>query len=317
MISREIFHLENFLSSMKNRKIAIYCAGNYAQKFYKTLTTNYGANIEFFIDRNPKADSVLGVPVCKSPWSEDENFKDDFFVIVSSSGKNFSEISPILRENKIPHISSDAYEIIKTKADIFETVKLLEDEESRLSFLGVIYYWLTYDNRYIQTVPNQYFAHKEFAHPINEIICEAGAYTGDNTEQYIVNSLGTCRIYAFEPDPENINSFKNRMKRVTAENNYRKEIVINQMALSDKTGVAYFENNGSSGLIKDSGIEVKTTSIDDYFTDITPTLIKADIEGAEVMMLRGAGGGNIFQKTEACIMYLSQHKAVHRNSADG
>lgn len=103
-----------------------------------------------------------------------------------------------------------------------------------------------------------------------------------------------CEVHAFEPTKR---VFEEYLKRLASKEG--RVLPIN-MAVSDKSGTQFFEidpqNTSCNHLIDEGSIlteraaQVRTTSIDDYANDHLSTVdfIKADIEGAERLMLDGA-----------------------------
>lgn len=120
----------------------------------------------------------------------------------------------------------------------------------------------------------------------NEIIVNAGCYDCATDIEMIRWGGGRVkRIYAFEPDKENIEVCKNVIK-----NNQLESIIelvpkgtwdINT-TMNISTGVP------GSGKVGDSGDEIDVTRIDDVVGNDKVSFIKMDIEGAELRSLKGA-----------------------------
>jgi FkbM family methyltransferase len=120
-----------------------------------------------------------------------------------------------------------------------------------------------------------------------DIAVDAGANCGVHTATML--SAG-ARTHAFEPNPE---------LAAVLEAWGHKRLTVHGVALSDRRGVATFhfaENPGYGSLrirphlgvrLRDSR-EVSICRLDDF--ELSPKLIKADVEGEEVNFLRGAWG---------------------------
>lgn len=119
-----------------------------------------------------------------------------------------------------------------------------------------------------------------------------------------------CQSYAFEPTPK----LNDLIKQQSALNEERIHPVL--MAVSDSEGEAVFYvddcNNGDSSLLKrsesTSDIKVKLTSLDKFVENNhieKVDFIKADIEGAERMLLKGAQ--NILKKYEPALALCTYH----------
>jgi len=96
------------------------------------------------------------------------------------------------------------------------------------------------------------------------------------------------KIFSFEPFPENVAYLKKNIGLNGYEN-----IFVVEAAVSDKSGVVYFERGESNftGKIGGSGLKIKSVSLDDLIEkgDLPePDVLKIDVEGAELAVLKGA-----------------------------
>ncbi len=125
-----------------------------------------------------------------------------------------------------------------------------------------------------------------------DIVLDLGANYGLFSS--LASSKG-CQVYAFEPTEEIIKQFLSRLTEIDENIN-----IINK-AVSNFTGESLFRTNPTksscnkleSGDISsdNSIVRVKTTTIDDFVEESNLSsvdFIKADIEGAERLMLEGA-----------------------------
>jgi FkbM family methyltransferase len=100
-----------------------------------------------------------------------------------------------------------------------------------------------------------------------------------------VNQHLGCRIHAFEPLP----AFVDGLKRTFAEN---PKVEVVSAALAEKPGLAYLHEEGMSSFLtaEKTGKQVAVESIDHYCFErhIPLSYLKADLEGFEMSMLRGA-----------------------------
>ena len=125
-----------------------------------------------------------------------------------------------------------------------------------------------------------------------------------------------CICYAFEPFPE----LKRTIEKMCEVNGVSINLV--SAAVSNATGVATFSvgyNNTAGSLVKDAGkegaIKVQTISIDEFVEKeglSSVDYIKADIEGAERLMLQGAQNtlAKFGPKLAICTYHLPDDKEV-------
>jgi FkbM family methyltransferase len=148
------------------------------------------------------------------------------------------------------------------------------------------------------------------------IIFDIGACEGEDSIRYS-NLFPNASIHAFEPLPKNIEHIK---KNILAYQ--KKNVHVNEEALSDKIGVSVFSvssgtpeqtesakdwdyGNKSGSLLKPDKvlqafpwlkfkeeIEVRTNTLDHYLNEnkiAVVDIIHMDVQGAEMMVLQGAG----------------------------
>lgn len=168
------------------------------------------------------------------------------------------------------------------------------------------------DSQYVAdiAVPNQYFCVPGFMHTLFDIFVDVGTCTGDTIERFLWAMTGNFRkIYAFEPGDQ-IHAAQQRKKRLIQEWGLKSEsIVIENMGVGCFDGYAKFIQSSfkESNSIKMQNVTnidedlVKICTIDSYFKDKEVTFIKADLEGSEVDLLRGAKDVITSQKPKLAI----------------
>lgn len=129
--------------------------------------------------------------------------------------------------------------------------------------------------------------------PDSQVI-DIGANVGELLEP-MIQLAPNGRYLAYEPIPDLARDLVNRFPRAS----------VRQVALSDQTGSSTFhhliDQSGYSGLMLRSGspdnlgrVEQITVEVcrldDDLPADFHPTLIKVDVEGAEVRVFKGSTG---------------------------
>ncbi|MCF4967966.1 FkbM family methyltransferase [Nostoc sp. CMAA1605] len=121
------------------------------------------------------------------------------------------------------------------------------------------------------------------------IVFDLGAHTGFYTllASTLVGAKG--KVFSFEPMPTNIKYLKQHLQLNSIPN-----VTVVESAVSDKTGIDYFELNSSTfqGQLSSKGsLQVQTVSIDNLIAKgeiPVPDYIKIDVEGAEMKVFTGA-----------------------------
>jgi FkbM family methyltransferase len=94
-------------------------------------------------------------------------------------------------------------------------------------------------------------------------------------------------VIAFEPSPDNLSRLRRHIELNRCTN-----VRVIELAVSDSEGIAHFETRAGSGvghLADDGPLEVRTTRLDTLAEELPqPDVIKIDVEGAELGVLRGA-----------------------------
>lgn len=134
--------------------------------------------------------------------------------------------------------------------------------------------------------------------------CDVGACIGEYTK-YFKGFSSDSKVYSFEANPNNYGN----ILYLNDDN-----CVIENLAISDKNGYetlfsederggqhmsSIIENN-KHGIKYNTSYEVKSCTLDSYFSNIKVDCIKIDVEGAEGKVIKG--GIETIKKCEFCII---------------
>jgi FkbM family methyltransferase len=162
-----------------------------------------------------------------------------------------------------------------------------DDDASRRSFLSVLLYRLTWDARWLDPIRLPYRDMYFFTDALNigedEVLVDGGAFDGDTVAAFVARTQGTHRhIHAFEADPANLGPLRDRIGAIP-------RVTVHPVGLWSHSDTLRFSGGqGPGGRLGEGGdVTVPVQALDGL--DVGPvTLIKLDIEGAEIPALRGA-----------------------------
>lgn len=223
--------------------------------------------------------------------------RPDFVIVTSRHAVKL--VSSMLAALHIPHVSYDAWYVALDFAN-FRRVhdEVLADGRSRDVLRAILMAMLTADTRHCEAVleKDQYFCLPHFSGSQSEIYVDAGAFVGDSVERFIWAQNGAfTKIYAFEPGPHQFLALRARTKRLKEEwalSTGSVELVNAALGEHDRKGHA-----GSIGPLtsltvrEDAGTgahAITILSLDRFLDSNRITFLKADVEGMEMALLRGA-----------------------------
>lgn len=283
------------------RGVAIYGAGfvgTWAAQYLRSI----GAIVNHFIDRDPQKNGITihGIPVVL-PIDPVVSAVPSILIAARHAVK---DVLSVMANNNSNLISFDGYYVVKNyERLIFVRDNYFNDERSIETYNAILFAMLTGSVESCRAVmeKDMYFSIPEFSGTFDEIFVDAGAFVGDTVERFIWENLGTFKhIYAFEPGFKQFAALQKRMKRLS------EEWAFDLSAVSAvKAGLSSQNGRMSCSFLDDSplrhGLVTENTenktddlnssevySLDLYLNGKAVSFIKADIEGMEMELLKGA-----------------------------
>lgn len=281
--------------------VSIYGAG-----FVGTWACEYlqsiGATVTNFIDQDPKKNGTIihGTPVVL-PTKLVLSSVSSMFVAARHAIK---EVFKEMGEYDFNLISFDCYYVIKNYDRLcFVRDNFFSDKKSVNVYNALLIAMLTGSTVSCREVmeKDMYFSIPEFSGTFDDIFVDAGAFVGDTVERFIWENLGTFKhIYAFEPGFKQFSALQTRMIRLSKEWAFDPDCVTTVKAgLSSKncrmSGSFLEDSPLRHGLVAeqcennaDNTNSVNVYSLDSYLDGKAVSFIKADVEGMEMELLKGA-----------------------------
>ena len=317
----------------KNKKI-VFGAGRMGKLFVNNLLKK-GYLVEAIIDNNPKLQGkkIYGVKIIS--LGNAKKYRN-YPIIVASllyeteivnllKKSRFKLIFPLVYVNFLDpdlFISPEYHNMINAISDsnnrkkIKKVFSLIKEKKSLEVLYDLLMFRSTTDKKYIKSAlsKKRLFFEKDIM-PLseNEVLVDCGAYDGDSIESFIESVLNRYKsIHSFEPDPINFRKLKAKINKNKWQNIF--PVMKGVFNFSGKVGfVGVGEVDGrieSKERVSNKSSElINVVSIDEYFVNKhKPTLIKMDIEGAEMEALKGAK--NTIKKYKPKLAISSYHRAT-------
>lgn len=281
--------------------VAIYGAG-FLGEWAARYLLDAGVRITCFIDRDPAKTGRLihGVPV-RLP---DDGALEGQQALFICARHVIGEVERLIeaRNPEASHISFDGYFVVcnyERLCDVRDRF-LGWDVHSVETFNALLVAMLSGSTESCLRVmeKDMYFGLPEFSGNFEEIFVDAGAFVGDSVERFIWENLGTFRhLYAFEPGGRQYRAMSKRMERLLEEWAIDPaRVSLEQAGLAAENGemVCTFTTDEPlrHGLAaeaeEDTAQSVPVYALDDYLDGRPVSFIKADVEGWEVKLLKGA-----------------------------
>ena len=213
----------------------------------------------------------------------------------------------------LPYYCLDVPEhVLAAREQVDRLARELADDASRNVLLGQLRWRLhmNFDALPIPVEGPAYFQPDLVPLYANEVFVDCGAYDGDTLRIFESRMRANdARAVSIEPDPDSYARLERYVDSLPS--GMRERVRIRNCALGRRHETLLFDGSGttSARLSKSGTIEVKSMPLDAVLDDETPTLIKMDLEGAEVDAL--LGGQNAIHRAQPSMAVCVYHRPGH------
>ena len=186
---------------------------------------------------------------------------------------------------------------------------LWADDDSRREYLAQLRFRmrLDFDGLSSPVLHKQYFPDDLYAILPEEVFVDCGAFDGDTIREFLLHQNNfSGEILAFEPDQMNFQKLQEYIS--TLPEPIRKKVVAKQVPVGTCGQKVRFISAGtvSSRVTEGGNLEMNCVCVDQETRNLAPSLIKMDIEGAEMDALKGTR--EIIQSSQPILAICVYHK---------
>ncbi|HYK37954.1 FkbM family methyltransferase [Alloacidobacterium sp.] len=315
-------------------RFVLFGAGGFG-KLVQSKMASIGLAPLAFADNNPAlaGTSIEGIPVYSPSMAAARFGRDALFLVTIWSAQAKDRMSqriqqllnigcryvapaPLLfwkyPETFLPYFPLDLpHKALQSADDVKAGFHLFCEDTSRREYVAQVAFrvLLNYDGLSLPDDADHYFPRDLLDLRADEVFIDCGAFDGDTVAQFIrQNGESFGSIVAFEPDPLNSEKLQRRLEQFPE--SIRRKIVAHPQALGARSETVYFNSDGTDQSKSGSGsIAVECVTLDEALRNSTPTLIKFDIEGAELDALEGAR--EVIARSRPVLAVSAYHKQDH------
>jgi FkbM family methyltransferase len=213
-------------------------------------------------------------------------------------------------QHLLPHVQIDLPSRVLEQNDrVLEGFNLCSDQSSRDEFVAQLRWRLRGEfEGLMKPLSDQYFQ-PDLVELNNEaVFADAGAFDGDTLARFVSYTRGQFRAaYLFEPDSENRRSIQGRLNSMPEE--IRGRVRIFAAAVAEGEYEVPFQGGLGASSSPGVGPELVSCVTMDQALPESPTLIKYDIEGFELLGL--AGSRRIITENSPALAVCAYHVQNH------
>lgn len=300
--------------TLNNRPLVLFGAGATGTAVLEKCIS-VGIKVVCFCDNNPAKHGTkhAGLEVISYQTLKD-NYKDCNLILTIGT-PDANDVKIMLNQDGFFRIFpfdmllfnfSEGKDYIHNNLNRFEKLyTLLEDDMSRRVLVARLNYIIQSDAAELESMqtPDEYFDTSIFYFTENECFIDAGSLDGQTALSFAKVAPDYDRIVCFEPDERNYRRTLSNIAQLP-------RVKIYPMGLwSTETTLHFRSNGGGSCITEDGDQSIEVASLDKLLPGMPVTLIKMDIEGAEVEAIRGATHIIKAQKPKLalCVYHRQEH----------
>lgn len=309
----------NFIQRLLNRKnphnpLYLLGAGYCAEYTYNTLKKyNIAVKGAFTTDNKKISNSLFDVYTYNELLEKEPSFDtiiaynrmcDDCYpysnAVLERKGEIF-DIGALFFNNGFWNENFIKENLPKLK----DTFNLLEDEYSKKVFNAYAKARFEGDlSKLIELSTSPQFFNDIVSYKNDHTLLDCGAFDGDTIEEFLLACNNQYKhIYAFEPEDLNYEKLSHKFgsnSQIT---------LLKKGTWNKSTTLSFSDHDKASKVVEESEYKIEVIALDEISYDFLPgkLIIKADIEGSELEMLKGAKNLIANEKPQLAVCVYHRH----------
>lgn len=309
----------NFMTALGERgnilKVVDDFRAHRGEQYYGfDITTTDG-----FLEMAKQNPDIIAINACRADFSK--RYFDDLCRNHGIPCMTFEQGARAFDLNDtLDHRVVDWGSVIGENVQSYQKLAQRMDAYSAETLYGVLGFHLTGNMEWLlhvaRPIPTLYFRSGLFSLSEHEKMVDCGASVGESTNGLISATQGRFdRSWMIEPDRLNIAGVQNLIRKY-AGTDIEGKLSLHQYAVGEHEAEMAFQhlgNHGSSVLPAAKAVDVprsdyvRVRRVDDIIDD-KPTIIKMDVEGSELIALKGAAG--VIRDARPKLMVSGYHRST-------